>query len=56
MRKNIDHNKKALPMWNGWSKSRHGKPEYDLENNTYFGFIDTVSSTEEIIDIFKENF
>lgn len=32
-----------------------GKPEYDLENNTYFGFIDTVSSTEEIIDIFKEN-
>ena len=32
-----------------------GKPEYDLENNSYFGFIDNVSSTEEIIDIFKEN-
>ena len=35
MRKNIDHNKKALSMWNGWSKSRHGKPVYDLWLDDY---------------------
>ena len=35
MSKNIDHNKKALPMWNGWSKSRHGTPVYDLWLDDY---------------------
>ena len=35
MKKSIDHNKKALSMWNGWSKSRHGKPVYDLWLDDY---------------------
>ena len=35
MKKNIDHNKKALSMWNGWSRSRHGKPVYDLWLDDY---------------------
>lgn len=25
----MDHNHKALPMWNGWSRSRRGIPVYD---------------------------
>ena len=33
--KNIDQNKKALSMWNGWSKGRHGKPIYDLWLDDY---------------------
>ena len=35
MKKEIDHNKKALSMWNGWSKSRSGKPIYDLWLDDY---------------------
>ena len=35
MKKEIDHNKKALSMWNGWSKSRFGKPIYDLWLDDY---------------------
>ncbi len=35
MKKEIDHNKKALSMWNGWSKYRSGKPIYDLWLDDY---------------------
>ena len=31
----IDQNKKALSMWNSWSKYRHGTPVYDLWLDNY---------------------
>ena len=35
MKKEIDNNRKSLPMWNNWSKSRHGKTVYDLWLDDY---------------------
>ena len=46
MRKNIDHNKKALSMWNGWSRSRHGKPVYDLWLDDYKKDLDKYKNTK----------
>ena len=46
MRGNIDHNRKALSMWNGWSRSRHGKPAYDLWLDDYKKDLDRYKYTK----------
>ena len=39
----------------GNEKEFSGIPEFDLENNSYFGYIKETSYYEEVIDLFKEN-
>ena len=50
MSKNIDHNKKALSMWNGWSRSRHGTPVYDLWLDDYKKDLDKFK-TSKFLDL-----
>ena len=42
----MDHNRKALSMWNGWSRSRHGKPAYDLWLDDYKKDLDKYKNTK----------
>ena len=47
MEKNIDDdNRKALPMWNDFSKSRKGKPVYDLWLNEYKADLEKFKNTK----------
>ena len=46
MSNNIDHNKKSLPMWDNWSKSRHGTPVYDLWLDDYKKDLDRYKNTK----------
>ena len=39
----------------GKEKVFSGTPEFDLESNSYFGYIKETSYYEEVIDLFKEN-
>ena len=46
MKIKIDHNKKAISMWNGWSRSRFGKPVYDLWLDDYKSDLDKFKNTK----------
>ena len=47
MEKNIDDdNRKALPMWNDFSKSRKGIPVYDLWLNEYKADLEKFKNTK----------
>ena len=46
MKIKIDHNKKAISMWNGWSISRFGKPVYDLWLDDYKSDLDKFKNTK----------
>ena len=46
MKRNIDHNRKSLSMWDNWSKSRHGKPIYDLWLDDFKKDLDKYKNTK----------
>ena len=46
MKREIDHNRKSLSMWNNWSKSRHGKPVYDLWLDDYKNDLDKFKNSK----------
>ena len=42
----MDHNKKALPMWEGWSKYRSGVPAYDPWLDAYQNDLDRAKDKQ----------
>ena len=46
MKKNLVHNRKPLSMWNGWSRSRYGKPVNDLWLDDYKKDLDKYKNTK----------
>lgn len=46
MEQNIEQNLKSLSYWNSWSKSRHGKPPYDLWLDDYKEDLDKHKNTK----------
>lgn len=46
----MNHNKKALPMWEGWSKYRSGVPAYDTWLDAYQGDLDQAKG-RQVLDL-----